>query len=571
MAALAPKARKLVHPGTVILSALLALWTYLGTAITRAGSAFSYLHDIQHILLSVLVLLGGWVAYDALLTLAFWLLDAAVPARPKRAAHSKAGTGTGEAAGASISIRASLGVFLVILACWVPYLVVSFPGLINFDYFNQLNQFVGSRPLSNHHPVFMTFVLGALYEVGHLFGGASGGLFLTVLVQALCLDGLFCYLHRCLCRMGARRGVRIVVVAFCALCPIFPLYACILVKDTFSAITLGLFATQVALRAWYDRNDDSLDLPRMATLPAIAAVGVLCSLTRANCVYLVLGVLFVCLFWLRRTGKLRLVVAMAVVAVAYVGWTNVLLPAAGVTPSDAALVISIPLQQTGAFARDAASQATDDERAAIEDLLVVSYDEVGQLYTPNIVDPLQGAARDQADDRDTLRAYLSAWAAQGLRRPDIYVDALLRANVGYWYPGIPFDSLQDVDYLQNTPISHYEWMKGLGYEFGGDLADMDTAVSPFDAGRSLVERQLVRLSGMPVLGLVLQPALYSWFCLIVGLWAASRKRAAAPLFALAILLFLVECVSPLAASMRYALPLVVLTPILLGTSLARQR
>lgn len=544
--------QQLSRPSVIAVSALFSLWTYFGLAIMRTGSTFGYLQDALHVGLSVIALLGAWVAFALLTCLAFRLLDAlGKPANAKPEAPSW---------------RTSTLVFLVILLCWVPYLLVCFPGYINFDYFNQLNQFVGARQLNNHHPVAMTFFLGAIYEAGHLVGGASGGLFLTVVLQALCLDGLFCWLHRSLCRMGVRRGARVAVVLFCALCPVFPLYACVLVKDTFSAIVVGLFAVQVAGRAWYDRQ--GADTPRMVSLPAITAVGMLCSLTRANCVYLVLGVLLVCLFCLGRTRRLATLACMATVAAFYLGWTNVLLPAAGVTPSDTALVISIPLQQTGAFARGAADEATPEEREAIEALLATDYDQVGELYTPNIVDPLQSAARAQADDRVKLKAYLKVWVSQGLRRPDIYVDALLHANVGYWFPGIPFHQLQDLDYMQNTPASHLEAMRPLGYAFSGDLSDMSTAVAPFQEQRDALEGAFAMLAGIPILGLVLQPAFYGWACLLVGLWGASRKRSSVPLFALAILLFLVECASPLAASLRYALPLVVLTPIIFGTALA---
>lgn len=541
-----------IRPSAAVLATLFALWTYLGLAITRTGSAFGYLLDVQHILLSVLVLLGAWLVILAVVTLSFRLLDHAAatdrglsePPRP----------------------LVSLAVFALILVCWMPYLIVCFPGYINFDYFNQLNQFVGSKPLSNHHPVFMTFLLGGLYELGHILGGARGGLYLTVLVQALCLDGLFCYLHRWLCRMGAKRSVRIVVVAICALCPILPLYACVLVKDTLSAVTVGLFALLIAGRAWCDHED--VKPPRTASLPVIVAVGMLCSLTRANCVYLVLGVLIACLFCLGHTRKAALLASMAAIVLAYMSWTNLLLPAAGVIPSDTALVIRIPLQQTGAFARDAADETTPEERAAIENLLGTPYEQVAELYTPNTVDPLQAAAHDNADSQEKLHAYMGAWISQGLKRPDVYLDALLHANVGYWYPAIPYEQLQDLDYTQNTPASHLEAMRPLGYEFSGSLSDMDSAVAPFTDERAFFQRQLVRVSSVPVVGLILQPAFYTWANLIVGIWSATRQRSNVPLLVLTVLLFLVECVSPLAASMRYALPLVVLLPVVLGTSLA---
>lgn len=542
-------------PVPIVLSAILALWTYLGLAVTRTGSAAGYLHDTPHILMSLGVIVVAWGGMLILVSILFWLLD--------RLSRGSGNTGTQPSKGLS------LAVFAIVLVCWLPYLISCFPGLINFDYFNQLNQFVGARPLGNHHPVAMTFLFGVLYSIGHHFSGASGGLYLTVWVQALCLDGLFTYAHRWLCRMGVRRGVRVAVVIFCALCPLFPLYACVLVKDTLSATVLALFALQIAVRSWSEHNGSAT--PRMASLPAIAAVGSLATLTRANCVYLIAGTMFACLFTLKRTSKPRLLASLAIIVALYVGWTNVLLPAGEVIPSDTALVMSIPLEQTGAYALYSPDDATEEERSAIERLLGVDYEEVGNLYVPNIVDPLQAAARSGAEDHDRLLAYLRAWAAQGLRHPGIYLDAFLKANVGYWYPHIPFDQLQDLDYTQNTPASHLAWMRGLGYGFTGVLSDMDMAFSPFERGRATLQQLLKMLCDAPILGLVLQPAFYSWSCLTVGVWSAARHRSSSPLLVLLVLLFLTECVSPLAASLRYALPLVVLLPLLLGVSLGHER
>ena len=132
---------------------------------------------------------------------------------------------------------------------------------------------------------------------------------------------------------------------------------------------------------------------------------------------------------------------------------------------------------------------------------------------------------------------------------------------------MPYDSIQDLDYSQNTVEYHYQWMKGIGYAFSGQLSDLANVHTGFESARSALGELTRVFAGMPVLGLLDQPAFYSWVCLLLGVWLLTRRGRALPVFVMAGMVFLVECASPLHASMRYALPMVALLPVLLCLSL----
>ena len=542
-------AAKVVRPSSVVLGLVYALWCYVGRAIVVTGSCTGYLHDGRHVLLSIAFLVTAWV----LLSLVCGILLAALDALADLPCDE----------GAGASPRHFLGTFAVLLVCWLPYVVISLPGAINFDYFNQLSQFFGDRPLTNHHPVLTTMVFGWLYELGHVLGGARVALVLTVAVQVVCLAAALAYAQLWFRRMGVPRVARILALVFEALCPIYPLFARVLVKDTLSAVTVVLFATLLGARLWQEGRGEG---PTKSTsAPSLALCGILCSLTRANCVYLVAAGLVIALPYARRSSRRGLALSLAAVVVAYGAWTSLLLPALGVRPTDKALALTVPLQQTAAYQRYAPEDVADSEREAIQGVLKVDYDQVGSLYDPATVDPIQ--SQTDADDPTRLSAYLDAWRAQGLRHPGIYLDAFLRGNVGYWYPLMPYDSIQDLDYSQNTVEYHYQWMKGIGYAFSGQLSDLANVHTGFESARSALGELTRVFAGMPVLGLLDQPAFYSWVCLLLGVWLLTRRGHALPVFVMAGMVFLVECASPLHASMRYALPMVALLPVLLCLSL----
>lgn len=51
------------------------------------------------------------------------------------------------------------GPMLLILLLWIPHMIIFYPGGAGWDAINQVNQYSGSVPLTNHHPVFSTYLM----------------------------------------------------------------------------------------------------------------------------------------------------------------------------------------------------------------------------------------------------------------------------------------------------------------------------------------------------------------------------------------------------------------------------
>ena len=87
--------------------------------------------------------------------------------------------------------------------------------------------------------------------------------------------------------------------------------------------------------------------------------------------------------------------------------------------------LSLPFQQTARFVSEYASEVTDEERAAIDGVLV--YDELAKRYQPELSDPVKAMYRKTATPRDWL-AYGQAWASQMIRHPGCYLSATIIQN-----------------------------------------------------------------------------------------------------------------------------------------------
>ena len=126
--------------------------------------------------------------------------------------------------------------FLLILAGWLPYILIFWPGSVPYDGFRQLNMFAGNQRFTNKHPWELSLIMGALMTIGNVISD-NWGIFMVVGVLALIYA--VCYATVCykLKSWGAPRWFNICCIAFFSLVPVFGAYSQTIIKDgSFSAL-----------------------------------------------------------------------------------------------------------------------------------------------------------------------------------------------------------------------------------------------------------------------------------------------------------------------------------------------
>lgn len=100
---------------------------------------------------------------------------------------------------------------LILLLCWLPYIIIFYPGSANPDVGDQLGQFFHNSTMcwtakyvnlvnperslwNNHHPVFHTLILGLFVEFGKNIGHKTIGLFCLTMIQIILMIGVFAYI-----------------------------------------------------------------------------------------------------------------------------------------------------------------------------------------------------------------------------------------------------------------------------------------------------------------------------------------------------------------------------------------
>lgn len=431
------------------LAALLGLFTLTGLSMEASDSlAFLY---------SGLVCLAKaaavWAGYAVLiyfcLRAVFYGLDqlAASPGR------SRKGAGWLKTASPK-TVLCSMG---VILLCWLTYYICLFPGASNSDTWWQLEQVTGAQPLNAGHPLLHTFLQSGLILAGKtLLGSWNAGVFLAVLVQSLSMAAVLAYSVHFLVRLNVRPVLLGLLLALYGLVPTFPRSATILMKDTPYSFSVLLFTVLVL---------EAVLLPQQFAAkrykkPLAALAAFLVCTMRYNGPVLLIGVLLFsgpALWKTAKSGRARAALAAWLVLPLVLGYgiSAGLKALPGVEQANPNETLSVPLQQTGRFVRDFGDEVTDEEREVID--RVVQYDQLAEVYTPWLADPIKSYInREDATDADRA-AYRQVWMAQTLRHPVNALEAFVNLNYGWVYPGVTnpcwsYSPVADNDYVTRPAV-----------------------------------------------------------------------------------------------------------------------
>ena len=431
------------------LAALLGLFTLTGLSMEASDSlAFLY---------SGLVCLAKaasvWAGYAVLiyfcLRAVFYGLDrlAASPGR------SRKGPGWLKTASPK-TVLCSMG---VILLCWLPYYICLFPGASNSDTWWQLEQVTGVQPLNAGHPLLHTFLQSGLILAGKtLLGSWNAGVFLAMLVQSLSMAAVLAYSVHFLVRLNVQPVLLGLLLALYGLVPTFPRSATILMKDTPYSFSVLLFTVLVL---------EAVLLPEQFAAkrykkPLAALAAFLVCTMRYNGPVLLIGVLLFsgpALWKTAKSSRARAALAAWLVLPLVLGYgiSAGLKALPGVEQANPNETLSVPLQQTGRFVRDFGDEVTDEEREVID--RVVQYDQLAEVYTPWLADPIKSYInREDATDANRA-AYRQVWMAQTLRHPVNALEAFVNLNYGWVYPGVTnpcwsYSPVADNDYVTRPAV-----------------------------------------------------------------------------------------------------------------------
>ncbi len=452
-----------------------------------------------------------------------------------------------ETSAALIRRRPFLISFAAILLAWLPYLLICYPGNITFDGARQLRQALGMEPLTNQHPVLGTFLLGFLFRIG---GRVSDnvGLFTVVIVQSLLTALIAAGCEKKVLELTGSTWVWLMTLLWFALNPIWGLFEQTVVKDIpFTALFMlyTLCYVEAAAQVLDRSAEGTLDWKKSVGL---VTSGVLCCMIRhGETIVVAISLLLLAALALRERRK-TLLLAILTIAMAVGGSkTLVAVTHAGSAPTRA--TFSVFFQQTALYMKKYPQDVTPEQYAAID--AVLDAENIGALYNPFISDPVKGTYKENVG-RKELAAYFKAWFQMLFRHPRTYVDSFLQFAYSY------------VDPFHCAVEKRTFYIAFKSYK-GADHLVYPRAKTLRKAFRNFTRR----LTETPVVQQLIYPGIYFWIsaaCFLL-LWHKGRYQQMA-VYSLPFLRVAMCLASPVAGYLRYTLPLLGITPLMIAWACA---
>lgn len=440
--------------------------------------------------------------------------------------------------------------FLVIFICWLPYLFVFYPGSVCHDGYNQLNQSVGIRPISNKHPILGTYLLGIFFRVGRLIND-NFGIFLYICFQTLVLASVFAFSVVQIRKIGMGLKACVSAMLYFALVPIWGAYTQAVVKDSFySGIFLWFVLCFLNMADTLFDSDKKNPAGKQLLWFGISAF-LVCAL-RQNGKYIVFpAVLALAVVSFRKWKKFFLVfLALLTVVTVY---DKGIVPATGATPISRRAAYSVPFQQTAKYFREYPQEITEEEYNAVNQVLQA--DIIAQRYNPRLSDPVKNTFRNEASG-EAVRDYLKVWFQMFWKHPGTYLEAFFQQCSGYLDPfhlNCPMGTFQN--YIKGAPIATGDL--DVHYIYGDQLRNR----------MSLYENTWMEIFPLTLLT---YPGAYTWITLFCILFLCKKRKWKQLTVMLIPVFHILTCMaSPVNGYLRYMLPLMAASPALLSWTLRK--
>ncbi len=459
-----------------------------------------------------------------------------------------------------------IGVCMIMLG-WLPWLIMNYPGSVAGDTIGQLGQFF-SGEVNAHHPPLSTFLIGGCVKLGEILIDRNFGVFLYLLLQAVLGSVLFTYSVYKMYELGISKMYCVAAMIFFVFTPLFGLYSQWLQKDMlYSEFVLMYVLLMVDIL-----RENKIDGKKTILL---FTVGMLVCLLRNNGIYVIVptyiflaiyfrgqqagrtcqhvhltvveraknSIVWCRVFDLKRKRHIRMIFLAIATVILYLCITIGLYPILGIKNGSVREALSIPMQQTARYLRDHGSEVTEDERNALEGFCH-EYEKMPEIYDPTCADPVKDIVN--VEIRNPV-GYFKAWLKMGLKHPETYFDAFMNMNYGYLAP-----NEQNVE-------------PDLSVSYDQQLVDMGLRRMQKDTPVQIFSKIVFINVAFPFLRYMTMPGLYTWIVIVsVALLIKYERKEAIGLLVPEIMTILVCLASPLCNGLRYELPVVFVTPLMIA-------
>lgn len=435
--------------------------------------------------------------------------------------------------------------FIVLIISWVPYMLCFYPGSVSHDGYKQINQSMGIEPLTNQHPILGTYIIGFFFQIGSMVND-NFGVFLYICFQVIASSAAFALSVSRIRKMGISLKGSALAMTFFAVVPVWGMYEQAVVKDTLYTAVFVWFMVCFLSLADEVLCDKKEKIEKKTILLFLISAFLTCAI-RQNGKFIVLpAAVFLTAVSLKKWKSMLAVLVIFLVLLS--GYNKVIVPATGAEPISRRATHSVMFQQTAKYLWAYPEEVTEEEYETIDK--VIDADTIAEKYNPRLSDPVKDTFNNQTSN-ENVKEYLKVWYQMFWKHPGVYVEAFLQHCYGYLDPfhiSAPVPIFQN--YIKGAPIA---------------TGDFDIHYTHGKAVRGRLTEYAMLWTRMFPLTLLIYPGVYTWitlFCIL--LLCKKRKWKQLSVMMIPVFIILTNMASPVNGCLRYTLPLMAVTPLLLA-------
>lgn len=307
------------------------------------------------------------------------------------------------------------------------YLIIKYPGFVLADSVKSIMEGINRIPLTNHHPVLYSELVGFILHVGYFFRSYNFGVFLYSLFQLTIMSMILGYLLLWLRNHNIKFIYIIFVYLFYIANTLFANYAISLLKDPLFSCFILLLTLYL-----YDIVKNNGDLLKSNYGIAKFVIYVLLiAFFRNNGIYIIIGLFVVMLLVFKKTLlKFHITYLITIVAILLI--QGPLYNKLGIV-SPAVESFAVPIQQVArTIAYD--GNISEENKDFINNIFPI--EKWKEKYEPMSVDPIKWDEDFQKDFfSDNKIKFIKVWAEILPSNLETYIKSYLLETYGFWSIG----------------------------------------------------------------------------------------------------------------------------------------
>lgn len=447
--------------------------------------------------------------------------------------------------------------FVILLAVWLPFLLIKYPGAMSWDTWNMILEYRYNE-LSEQQSIFYTLFMGSFLNLFDRLGIADEGLFIFVTIHYLLYAAVFAHSLLVIRRLGIPTWCSVTALIVCIFNPYISGYIGVALKDALYAVLL--LEAMVIIVEFFSFT--VIGHYRFKAVLLAASI-ILACMVRKNGEYVFAAILifyYVNSFITRpkdgskdTSPKSKLGIIVAFSLIVYLLSTLVLKVIVNPYPGSPAEMYSVPFQQTARYVRDHSDDVTEEERIIIDNALV--YDTLASRYDPRISDPVKAYCDGSYDKLDP---YFDVWRHQFLRHPLTYIAATWEQN---YYLFVPEAEIEDTAYYLNA---HNGYELGIERTISDERTDMYNTSTERKTVQMRLYDYLMILHRLPVINMLWNISIYFYILIIMTVILVRRRKDITVFLIPLITVFGVTLAPVMHGHPRYLFPLIYSIPLLVA-------